>query len=271
MELFYKDWGVGQPVLFSHAWALNADMWEAQMRFLAARGFRCIAYDRRGFGRSSKPWDGYHYDNFGDDLASLLHALDLTDVILVGCCMGGGDLVRYVTRHGSGRVDKMVLLGAALPFPMRAEDNPRGIEPLTFVDMHAAIEADRPEFIRNVHAKFFQTTGEGASLSQGMQLWIFEMAMQAAASALHGSLIAIAKTDFRPDLVKIDVPTLIVHGDADDVAPLDATSRRTADLISRSRLLVVEGAPHGLWFTHPDEVNASLMAFLQPTGHLYPH
>ena len=262
VELFYKDWGAGPPVLFSHAWPMNADMWDGQMRFLASRGYRCIAYDRRGFGRSSQPWAGYQQDTFADDLASLVHALDLIDVVLVGCSMGGGDVVRYVARHAATRVNKIVLLGTFLPFALKSEDNPEGLDSSVFDAMRAAIAADRPEFLRRLHLSFFGVAGAGPSISEGMQQWTFGMSMQAGLPALSDCVTAFASTDFRQDLARIDVPTLILHGGADQLAPVGATGRRAAGMIARSELIVIEGAPHGLWLTHQDQVSASLLAFI---------
>ncbi len=265
-ELFYKDWGTGQPVLFSHAWPLNADMWDRQMRFLASRGYRCIAYDRRGFGRSSQPWDGYGQDVFADDLASLIHALDLIDTILVGCSMGGGDVVRYIARHGARRVDRIVLLGTFLPFALKSGDNPTGLDPSLFDVMQAAIAADRPEFLRKLHQSFFGIAGAGPSISEGMQQWTFGMSMQAGLPALSDCVTTFAETDFRQDLAGIDLPTLILHGGADQLAPVGATCRRAAGMIARSELIVIEGAPHGFWLTHHDQVNTSLLAFIGQPG-----
>lgn len=237
------------------------------MRFLASRGYRGIAYDRRGFGRSSQPWNGYQQDTFADDLASLIHALDLVDTILVGCSMGGGDVVRYIARHGARRVDKIVLLGTYLPFAMKSADNPMGIEPSLFDAMRSAIAADRPEFLRKLQQSFFGVAGAGPCMSEGMQQWTFGMSMQAGLPGVFDCVTAFAGTDFRRDLAGIDVPTLIMHGGADQLAPVQATGERTAALILGSKLIVIDGAPHGLWLTHQNQVNASLLKFFGEPGH----
>ena len=236
------------------------------MHFLASRGYRCIAYDRRGFGRSSQPWTGYNHDVFADDLASLIHALDLIDAVLVGAGMGGGDIARYMMRHGTKRVDKVVLLSTVLPFLRRKAGNPDGADGAPFDAMRAGISADRTRFLLDLPMSLYEAAGGASPVAEGVRHWTFGLAMQAALPAVFDCIAAFSETDFRRDLSAINVPALLVHGGADQFTPVEATARRAAELIATSELTVIDAAPHGLWFTHRDQVNALLLRFIGPGG-----
>jgi non-heme chloroperoxidase len=252
-RLFYRDWGWGKPVLFLHSWAANADMWEYQMMHLVGRGRRCIAYDRRGHGRSGDPGGGYDYDTLADDLASVIAALDLSEVTLVGHSMAGGEIIRYLTRHGGGRVARIVLVSPTTPFPLRTADNPDGIEPALFEALRAAWLRDRPKWLADNAGPFFTP-----ETSPQMVAWLIGMALGSTLQAWIECNRAMAETDFRAELRRIEVPALVVHGDADQSAPIDLTGRRTASLIPDCRFHCYEGAPHGLFLTHMARLNADL-------------
>jgi non-heme chloroperoxidase len=262
-EIYYKDWGSGQPVIFSHGWPLDADMWEYQMHFLAERGYRAIAYDRRGFGRSSQPWDGYNYDTFADDLSLLIDRLDLKDVVLVGFSMGGGDVARYIGRHGSSRVAKAVLLSAVTPLFITTQNHPQGVDRSVFDGIKAGILADRPQFLDDFGALFYGTNREGSKVSKGMLTQTLSIALLASIKATVDCVTAFSETDFYDDLKKFDVPTLVVHGDDDQVVPFEATGKLAAAAIAGSQLKVYKGAPHATAYTHKDQFNADLLAFLK--------
>ncbi|MGH7414003.1 MAG: alpha/beta fold hydrolase [Candidatus Rokuibacteriota bacterium] len=263
-EIYYKDWGTGRPIVFSHGWPLNADMWEYQMTFLAAQGFRCVAHDRRGFGRSSQPWTGYEYDTFAEDLSTLIEALDLKDITLVGFSMGGGEVARYIGRQGTKRVSKAVLIGAVPPLLLKTADHPEGVDRTVFDGLRAGISADRPQFFADFGKVFMGANRPGAKVvSPGVLDWTFFMAMQASLKGTLDCVAAFSETDFRPDLKAFDVPTLVIHGDDDQVVPLEITGRASAKAIPGARLQVYKGAPHGLCFTHKDQINADLLAFLK--------
>jgi len=262
-ELYYKDWGSGQPILFSHGWPLSADMWDAQMLFFAERGYRAIAFDRRGFGRSSQPWSGYDYDTFADDIAELIETLDLKDVILVGFSMGGGDVTRYIARKGSARVARLALISAVTPLFMKTPDHPVGPEASLFAGIRAGLAADRPQFLDDFSTLFYGTNRPGAKVPQGIFKQTLQIALQASIKATIDCVTAFSETDFRPDMAKIDVPTLVIHGDDDQVVPLEATGKLAAEMIKGSQLKVYAGAPHATCTTHKDQVNADLLAFIQ--------
>jgi len=249
-RLFYIDWGDGPPVLFVASWALNADMWAYQMPFLVDRGLRCIAYDPRGHGRSDRPGHGYDYNTFADDLAALIERLDLRGVTLVGHSIGGGVIVRYLTRHSAGRVARVVLLAPSTPFLLKTEDNPDGVDT-------AAFARDFPKWLAD-NARPFVV----AETSPEMVQWVQGLMLQCSLNAAIDLNRAQVATDFRPELPGVTVPTLVIHGDVDVSAPLELTGRRTAALIPGARLTVYEGAPHGLMFTHTDRLNADLLAFV---------
>ena len=262
-ELFYKDWGTGQPIVFSHGWPLNADMWEYQMRFLADRGFRCIAHDRRGFGRSSQPWDGYAFDTFADDLAALVQSLDLIDAVLVGFGMGCGEVARTIGRHGTARVAKAALISTVTPLLIKTAANPSGVDRASFDAMRAGIVTSRPQFCASFGPLCYGANQPGAALADGVLEWTFGLAMQASPTATYDCVAASSETDFAADLAAFDVPTLVLHGDADAMTPYALTAPRTAQAIKLARLEIYHGAPHGLWLTHKDRVNADLLAFIR--------
>ncbi|MBO9621239.1 MAG: alpha/beta hydrolase [Sphingomonas sp.] len=261
-RLYYKDWGKGRPVVFAHGWPLNSDMWENQMMFLASQGYRVIAHDRRGFGRSDQPWDGYDHDSFSDDLAELIEHLDLRDVTLVGYAMGGGEVTRYVGRHGSDRVRSVVLIGATTPKLGQSEDYPSGVPQIVFDNVRSGLLADRAEFVRGFARLFFGADRDGADISEGSLMHVQQLALMASLKASHDSVTACAETDYREDIAGFDVPVLIVHGELDAFVPFDATARQAIALFPNARLEIYEGAPHGLLFTHKERLNADLLGFL---------
>lgn len=260
-ELYYKDWGSGPAILFSHGWPLSADMWEYQMLGLASQGFRTIAFDRRGFGRSSQPWTGYDYDTFADDIAELIEHLDLREVVLVGFSMGGGDVTRYIARKGSSRVAKLVLVSAVTPIFMKTADHPVGPDRSVFDGIRAGLRHDRAQFLDDFSAVFYGTNRPGSTVSKGILTQTLQTALQASLKATVDCVTAFSETDFRPDMGKIDVPTLVIHGDDDQVVPLEATGRLAAELIKGATLKVYAGAPHATAFTHKDQLTADLAAF----------
>lgn len=262
-EIYYKDWGSGQPILFSHGWPLNADMWDAQMMFFAGRGYRAIAFDRRGFGRSSQPWTGYDYDTFASDIAALIDQLDLRDVVLAGFSMGGGDVTRYIANHGSDRVAKLVLISAVTPLFIKTADHPEGVDKAVFDGIRAGLAADRAQFLDDFNPVFYGTNKNPGAASQGVFKQTLQLALQASLKATVDCVTAFSETDFRHDMAKIDVPTLVIHGDADQVVPFEATGQLAASLIKGSQLKVYAGAPHATCVTHQDDINRDLLAFIQ--------
>ena len=263
VSLFYKDWGTGNPVVFVHGWALGADMWEYQMPSLAGKGLRCIAYDKRGCGRSGQPWGGYDFDTFADDLAMLIEQLDLREVTLVGHSMGCGDITRYLSRHGAERVARAALVAPTTPFILRTADNPEGLEKSVFDNIVAELCRDRPRFLAASAPAFFGTGGPNSPVSQEMIQWAVGLFFQASPKAMTDMIRAMSETDLRKDMHAFTVPTLIIHGDADQGAPIDLTGRRTAQAIPGSELKVYEGAAHGLFITEKDRLNTDLLAFIQ--------
>jgi pimeloyl-ACP methyl ester carboxylesterase len=262
-ELYYKDWGAGKPVVLSHGWPLNADMWEYQMVALASQGLRCIAHDRRGFGRSSQPWSGYDYDTFADDLATLIDTLDLNEVTLVGFSMGGGEVARYIGRHGTKRIARAVLMSAVTPLLLKQPDHPEGVEQPVFDGIRAGIAADRPQFFKDFGKAFFGANRPGSKVSEGILIWNLNLALQASLKGTLDCVTAFSATDFRADLKAFNVPTLVMHGDDDQIVPIDITGRAAAKAIPQARLKVYAGAPHGLYFTHKDELSADLLSFIR--------
>jgi len=261
-EIFYKDWGTGQPVVFSHGWPLNADAWDDQAFLVASNGFRAIAHDRRGHGRSSQPWTGNDMDTYADDVAQLIETLDLTDTILVGHSTGGGEVTRYIGRHGTSRVAKAVLLGAVPPLMLQTPDNPGGTPIDAFDGIRAGVTADRSQFYKDLSGPFYGANREGSSVSQGARHAFWLWSMQVGLKGAIDCIKAFSETDFTEDLKKFDIPTLIAHGDDDQIVPIGASALLSSKLVKDSTLKVYPGAPHGLVGTFKDEFNADLLAFI---------
>lgn len=264
-NLFYRDWGKGKPVVFVTGWAVSSEMWEYQMAYLSGQGLRCVAYDRRGHGRSGQPGYGYDYDTLADDLAKVIVELDLREVTLVGHSMGGGEIVRYLSRHGAGYVSRIVLVASITPFLLKTADNPEGVDASYFEGLRKALAKDRPRWLAEAAPAFFGAGLPSCSVSPEMMQWGVMMCLQSSLKATIDACRSFAETDFRAEMRKITVPALIIHGDKDNGAALDLTGRKSANLIPRSQLKVYEGAPHGLFITHMDRLNADLLAFIQ--GH----
>jgi len=262
-SIYYKDWGQGQPVVFSHGWPLSADAWEDQMIFLGQNGFRCIAHDRRGHGRSSQPWTGNEMDTYADDLAELVEALDLKDAIHVGHSTGGGEVARYIGRHGTQRVAKAVLISAVPPLMLKTEANPGGLPIEAFDQIRAGVLADRSQFFKDLSAPFYGANRPGNKVSQGLRDSFWLQGMLAGHKGVFDCIKAFSETDFTEDLKKIDVPTLILHGDDDQIVPIDAAAKLSAKIIKGATLKIYPGAPHGMCSTLKDQVNADLLAFFQ--------
>lgn len=262
-QIYYKDWGTGQPVVFSHGWPLCSDAFEDQMVAVASNGYRAIAHDRRGHGRSSQPWDGNDMDTYADDLAELTEALDLKDAVHVGHSTGGGEVVRYISRHGAGRVAKAVLIGAVPPLMLKTEANPGGLPMEVFDGIRAGVMADRSQFFKDLTEPFYGANRPGAKVSQGLKDSFWLQGMMAGFKPVIDCIKAFSETDFTEDLKKMRVPTLILHGDDDQIVPIGASARLTAKLVRASNLKVYPGAPHGMCSTHKDSVNGDLLAFLQ--------
>ena len=266
VQLYYKDWGPrnGQVVVFSHGWPLSSDSWESQMLFLASKGYRVVAHDRRGHGRSSQPWHGNDMDHYADDLAQVIEALDLRDATLVGFSTGGGEVARYIGRHGTGRVKKAVLVAAVPPLMLKTADNPGGLPLEVFDGLRKASLADRSQLYLDIASgPFFGFNRPGAKPSQGMIQSFWVQGMQAGHKNTYDSIAAFSATDFRDDLKKFDVPTLVIHGGDDQIVPIDAAAKASAKLIPNARLIVYPGAPHGLADTHKDRLNQDLLDFLR--------
>jgi non-heme chloroperoxidase len=266
VQLYYKDWGPknGQVVTFSHGWPLNSDSWESQMLFLADKGYRVIAHDRRGHGRSSQPWEGNDMDHYADDLATVIKTLDLKDVTLVGFSTGGGEVARYIGRHGTDRVKKAALISAVPPMMLKTPDYPGGLPMEVFDGLRKASLENRSQLYRDIASgPFFGFNREGAKPSQGLIDSFWAQGMQAGHKNTYDSIAAFSATDFRADLARFDVPTLIVHGDDDQIVPIQASAHAAAKLIKNSKLIVYPGAPHGLADTHKDRLNQDLLTFLQ--------
>jgi non-heme chloroperoxidase len=263
-QIYYKDWGAGQPVVFSHGWPLSADSWEAQMMFLASNGYRCIAHDRRGHGRSSQPWNGNEMDTYADDLSELVETLDLKRAVLIGFSAGGGEVARYIGRHGTKRLAKSALIAAVPPLMLKTAANPGGLPIEAFNAIRLGCIADRSQFYKDLASgPFFGANRPGAKVSQGMIDSFWLQGMQAGARNTFDCIKAFSETDFTQDLAKFDVPTLILHGDDDQIVPIGAAALRSAKLVRNATLKIYPGAPHGLADTHKDQLNADLLAFLK--------
>ena len=264
-EIFYKDWGTGQPVVFSHGWPLNADAWDDQLFLVASSGYRAIAHDRRGGGRSGQPWAGNDLDTYADDLADLIEALDLHDVILVGHSTGGGEVTRYIGRHGTTRVAKAVLVSAIPPLMLKTDANPGGLPVDVFDAIRNGITTDRSQYYQDLSAPFYGANRPESTVSEGLRDWFWQMCMQVGVKGAYDCVKAFSETDLTEDLKKIDVPTLIIHGDDDQIVPIDDASKVAVKLLKQGTLKIYEGAPHGLANTtaYKDEFNTDLLNFFK--------
>jgi non-heme chloroperoxidase len=262
-RIHFKDWGTGPAVVFSHGWPLQGDAWEDQMLFLASHGYRVIAHDRRGHGLSSQPWQGNDMDTYADDLATLINALDLKDATLVGHSTGGGEVARYIGRHGTARVAKAVLVGAVTPQMVKSDSNPNGLPMSVFDGIRSAVQADRSQFFQDLSMAFYGFNREGAKVSQGARDTFWAQGMQCGIKNAYDCIKQFSETDFTEDLKKIDVPTLFVHGDDDQIVPIDAAAKAAVKLVKNGTLKIYEGAPHGLPTTHKDKLNADLLDFIK--------
>jgi non-heme chloroperoxidase len=263
VEIYYKDWGEGPAVTFSHGWPLSADMWDGQMLFLAQKGFRVIAHDRRGHGRSSQASTGNDMNGYADDLAAVIEGLHLTDVTLVGHSTGGGEVARYIGRHGTARVAKAVLIAAVPPLLLKTEANPEGLPIEVFDGLRASLLKDRSQFYRDLAVQFYGANRPGAEVSQGIldQFWLWSM--QCGLKNAYDSVKAFSETDFTEDLANFDVPTLVLHGEDDQIVPVRDSAMKSARLIKGAKDVYYPGAPHGITATHQDQINAELLAFLK--------
>ena len=262
-EMYFKDWGTGPPIVFSHGWPLSADAWEDQMFFLASRGYRCIAHDRRGHGRSSQPWDGNDMNTYADDLAALAQELDLRDAIHVGHSTGGGEVARYIGRHGTGRVAKAVLIGAITPLMLKTPANPDGTPIEVFDQIRAGVQADRSQYFKDLTTAFYGANRPGANVSQGLRDSFWAQGMQAGFKAVYDCIKVFSETDLTDDLKRFDVPTLIMHGDDDQIVPIGASAMQSARIVKGATLKIYKGAPHGMPSTLKDRINADLLAFIE--------
>src|SRR6266498_521863 len=262
-QIYYKDWGKGQPVVFSHGWPLSADAWEDQMFFLGTNGYRCIAHDRRGHGRSSQPWDGNEMDTYADDLAALVEVLDLKDAIHVGHSTGGGEVARYIGRHGTKRVAKAVLISAVPPLMLKTSANPGGLPIEAFDEIRAGVLADRSQFLKDLSGPFYGANRSGARVSQGIRDMFWLWSMQAGFNAVYDCIKVFSETDLTEDLKKFDVPTLILHGDDDQIVPIADSALLSSKIIKGATLKIYKGAPHGMPSTLKDQINADLLAFFK--------
>jgi non-heme chloroperoxidase len=261
-ELFYQDWGSGRPVVLIHGWPVNSDMWEKQATFLAEHGLRVITYDRRGFGRSEQPWDGYDYDTFAEDLDSLLDTLDLRDAVLVGFSMGGGEVVRYLSLFGTERVSQAVLISAVTPYLLKTDENPDGVDPKIFATIEEQIRKDRPAFLKDFGAQFFGRSIIKHTVSEAVLEWTQALALTGSLRATLEAATAWSTTDFRSDLAGITIPVLVIHGTGDATVPIDNSGRRTVKLLPNATLSEYDGEPHGLFLTASDRLNQELLSFI---------
>ena len=262
-RIYFKDWGRGQPIVFSHGWPLSADAWDDQLFYLSERGYRVIAHDRRGHGRSSQPWLGNEMNTYAKDLAELVKTLDLKNVIHVGHSTGGGEVVRYIGRYGTRHVAGAVLIGAVPPLMLKTAQNPDGLPIETFNQIRQGVLADRSQFYKDLATPFYGANRPGSNISQGTIDAFWLLGMQAGLKSAHDCIKAFSETDFTEDLKKINIPTLIIHGDDDQIVPIGASAMQSSKLVKNSVLKVYPGAPHGLTFTHKDQLNADLLAFFK--------
>ena len=261
-QIYYKDWGTGQPVVFSHGWPLSGEAFEDQMFFLASKGYRTIAHDRRGHGRSAQTWQGNDLDTYADDLAELVAALDLKDVIQVGHSTGGGEVTRYIGKYGTSRVAKAVLIGAIPPLMLKTEANPGGLPIEVFDELRAAVQADRSQFWKELSMSFYGYNRPGAKISEGVKESFWLQSMMCGFPGSYFCIKAFSESDLTEDLKKIDVPTLIIHGDDDQIVPIADSAMLSVKLVKDAKLVVYKGAPHGLATTEKDKLNADLLAFI---------
>ena len=263
VQIFYKDWGTGQPIVFSHGWPLSGDDWDTQMLFFGQRGFRVIAHDRRGHGRSAQTWDGNEMDTYADDLSALFEALDLKNAVLAGHSTGGGEVARYLGRHGTKRVAKAVLIGAVPPLMLKTDANPGGLPISAFDAIRAGVAQNRPQFYKDLTLPFYGYNRPGATISEGIREHWWLQGMLGGMKAHYDCIKAFSETDFTDDLKKIDIPTLVMHGDDDQIVPIGAAGLMSAKILKKATLKVYPGFPHGMATTHPDVINADLLAFLK--------
>lgn len=268
IQIAYSDYGQGKPVILLHGWPLSREMWEYQLSDLVNAGLRVIKYDRRGFGKSSKPWDGYDYDSLTEDLKAIIDQLGLTDVTLVGFSMGGGEAVRYISRYGSDKVSKLVLISAVTPYLAKTEDNPEGVDQSVFADMMNAMKEDRIAFLDDFGKQFFGVNLVNHPVSTPLLEYYRMLASHASSRSTEQCALAFSQTDFRNDLTAISIPTLIIHGDADKTVPIEASGNRTAQMIPHAQYIVYEGAPHGLFYTHRQHLNEDLVSFINTTQNI---
>lgn len=261
--IYYKDWGAGEPVVFSHGWPLNADAWDSQMKFIADKGYRCIAHDRRGHGRSGQPWNGNDYNTFADDLGELLTSLSLNKVVLVGHSMGGGEIARYVGRHGTSKVSKIVLVSSVTPLMLKTANNPTGLPVSVFDEIRENVLKDRSQFYQDLSVKFYGNNHHKNAVSQGVLDAFWLRGMSGGLKNQFDCIKAFSETDFTEDLKKIDVPTLIIHGDDDQIVPIESSALSTEKMVKNSKLKVYASGSHGLSDANIDQLNADLLAFIK--------
>lgn len=267
IKIYYKDWGKGEPIVFSHGWPLSSEAWEDQMLFLAGQGYRCIAHDRRGHGRSTQTWNGNDMDTYADDLAKLIEALDLNGATLIGHSTGGGEVARYIGRHGTKRVKRAVLISAVPPIMVKTPANPAGLPMKIFDDIRSSVLKDRSQYFKDLSSPFYGANRLFSKVSQGLRDSFWLQGMQAGFNSVYDCIKAFSETDFTEDLKKFNIPTLILHGDDDQIVPFDDSGKLSAKLIPGAHLKVYKGAPHGICSTLKDQVNSDLLAFIRGEPH----